>query len=53
MRICYHVMISPYNWSMLWLRPWGKVDAIFAAKRESDGTTYEISISDYPTYYGY
>ena len=53
MRICYHVTIPPYNWSMLCLRPRGEVDAIFVAKRESDGTTYEIPISDYPIFYGY
>jgi len=53
MRICFHVMIPPHNWSMLWLRPLGEVDAIFAVKRESDGTTYEIPVSDYPSFYGY
>ena len=53
LRICYHVMIPPYNWSMLWLRPRGEVDPIFAAKKESDGTTYEMPISEYPTFYGY
>ena len=53
MRICFHVMIPPYDWSMIWLRPRGEVDAIFSAKRESDGTVYEIPISDYPTYYNY
>jgi len=53
MRICYHVTIPPYNWSMICLRPRGEVDAIFAAKRESDATTYEIPISDYPIFYGY
>ncbi len=53
MRICYHVMIPPHNWSKLWLRPRGEVDAVFAAKREYDGTAYEIPVSDYPTFYGY
>jgi hypothetical protein len=53
MRICYHVMIPPHNWSKLWLRPRGEVDGVFAAKREYDGTTYEIPVSDYPTFYGY
>ena len=46
-------MIPPYNWSKLLLRERGEVDAIFSAKRESDGTTYEISIDEYPTFYGY
>ena len=53
MRICYHVMIPPYNWSMLWLRPLGELDAVFSAKREWNGTAYEIPICDYPTFYGY
>ena len=53
MRICYHVTIPPYNWSKIWLRPRCEVDAVFAAKHESDGTTYEIPILEYPTFYGY
>jgi len=53
MRICYHVTIPPYYWSKIWLRPRGEVDAVFAAKREYDGTTYEMPVEDYPTYYGY
>lgn len=53
MRICYHVTVPPHNWSMVWLRPRGEVDAVFAAKREYNGTAYEIPIEDYPTYYGY
>lgn len=53
MRICYHVTIPPYNWSKLWLRPLGEIDAVFSAKREYNGTAYEIPVSDYPTFYGY
>jgi len=53
MRICYHVTIPPHNWSKVWLRPRGEVDAVFAAKREYNGTAYEIPIEDYPTFYGY
>jgi hypothetical protein len=53
MRICYHVMIPPYNWSKLYLRKHGEVDAVFTAKCESDGTTYEIPITEYPKFYGY
>ena len=53
MRICYHVMIPPYNWSKLCLRERGEVNSIFAARRESDGTVYEISVGDYPIFYGY
>lgn len=53
MRICFHVTIPPHNWSMVWLRPRGEIDAVFAAKREYNGTAYEIPVEDYPTYYGY
>jgi hypothetical protein len=53
MRICFHVMIPPHNWSMIWLRPRGEIDAIFSAKREYDGITNEISIYEYPIFYGY
>jgi len=53
MRICFHVMIPPYNWSKIFLRKRGEVHPIFAAMRESDGTTYEIPLSEYPTHYGY
>lgn len=53
MRICFHVMIPPYDWSMLLLRPRGEWDPIFAAKRESDGTIYEIPIGDYPIFFSY
>jgi len=53
MRICYHVMIPPHDWSMLCLRKRGEVNPIFAAYRESDSTTYEIPVTEYPTFYGY
>ena len=52
-RICYHIMIPPYNWSKICLRKRGEVQPLFAAMRESDGTTYEIALSEYPTHYGY
>jgi hypothetical protein len=53
MRICFHVMIPPYDWSMLLLRPRGQWDPILAAMRESDGTTYEIRIDEYPEFFSY
>lgn len=53
MRICYHVMMPPYDWSKIWLRPRGEINAVFAAYRESDGTTYEIPVSEYPSFFGY
>jgi len=56
MRICFHVMIPPYDWSMIQLRRHGEWDPIFAARREYNGTTYEIHeipLSEYPTFFGY
>lgn len=56
MRICFHVMIPPYDWSMIWLRRRGELEPRIAAKREHNGITYEIHeipIEEYPTFYGY
>ncbi len=53
LRVCFHVMIPPYDWSMMRLRKRGEVNAEFAARRESDGTIYEIPVSDYPIKFGY
>ena len=53
MRMCFHVMIPPYDWSMLSIRSRGELDFQFAAKRESDGTTYEIPVAEYPVMYDY
>jgi hypothetical protein len=56
MRICFHVMIPPYDWSMILLRERGEWEPVLAAMREHNGTEYEIHeipISDYPTFYGY
>jgi hypothetical protein len=56
MRTCFHVMIPPYDWSMIQLRRHGEWDPIFAAKREHNGTTYEINqipVSEYPQMCGY
>ncbi|UCF13521.1 MAG: hypothetical protein JSW06_04485 [Thermoplasmatales archaeon] len=53
MRICYHVMIPPHDWSKICLRRRGEVNPIFAAMRESDGTIYEINVSEYPIMFGY
>jgi len=35
-RVCDHVMIPPYDWSMLWIRKRGALKPLFAAKRETD-----------------
>jgi len=53
LRVCWHVMIPPYDWSMLWLRERGRWNASLALKRESDGTIYTIPVTEYPEFYGY
>jgi hypothetical protein len=53
LRLCCHITIPPYNWSMLRLRKVGEIDPIFAAKCDFNDTMYEIPISDYPIIYGY
>ena|GEM_PF-1142657 len=56
MRICFHVMIPPHDWSMIQIRRHGEWDPVFAAMREHNGTTYEINqipVSEYPTFFGY
>jgi hypothetical protein len=58
MRVCFHVMIPPYDWSMIRLRRRGAVAPVFAAKREcaEDNSTYsihEIAVDEYPTFFDY
>jgi hypothetical protein len=56
MRICFHVMIPPHDWSMIQLRRHGEWDPVFAARREHNGTDYEICeipVSEYPDFFGY
>lgn len=52
-RVCSHITIPPYNWSKMCLRQLGRVEASIAAHQEYDGTTYEIPIEEYPTFFGY
>jgi hypothetical protein len=52
-RLCYHVMIPPYDWSKILLRRRGVWDPVLAAMRETDGTIHEIPISEYPIMFGY
>jgi hypothetical protein len=52
-RVCWHVTIPPYDWSMIRLRRRGDWEPLLAACRDSDGTTYEIPVSEYPTQMGY
>ena len=53
MRICYHVMIPPHDWSQLCLRRRGQLEPLLAAYCESDGLIYEIPIYEYPILFGY
>jgi len=69
MRFCFHVMMYPYNWSMICLRHRGEVKAEFAARREyvfptlsvfseephgtPDLIYREIPVSEYPMFFGY
>lgn len=55
-RVCFHVMIPPHDWSMIQLRKRGEWDPLLAARRQFGGITYtisEIPVSEYPTFYGY
>ena len=52
-RVCDHVMVPPYDWSMLCIRKRGALEPLLAAKRESDNTIHEIPVSEYPTFFGY
>jgi len=52
-RMCHHVMIPPDDWAKMRLRPRGEWDPTLAAYRESDGTIYEIPVSEYPILFGY
>jgi hypothetical protein len=53
MRLCYHVMIPPHDWSMLLLRRCGSLSPLLAARRESDGSIHEIAVEQYPTLFDY
>jgi len=53
LRICCHITIEPDNWSEMLLRPRGEITPVIAAHQEYDGSTHELNISEYPTFYGY
>ena len=58
LRICFHVMIPPYDWSKMLLRPRGQWDPILAAIREwdegaQDYVISEMPVEDYPIINGY
>jgi len=54
-RLCYHVMIPPDDWSRLLVRKRNEIDAVLALYRGTDetGIIYETDISEYPIMYGY
>jgi len=52
-RVCDHVMVPPYDWSMFCIRKRGALKPLFAAKRETDNTIHEIPVSEYPVLFGY
>lgn len=52
-RLSYHVMIPPYDWSKICIRKRDKIGAELAAIRNTNGEIEEMQISDYPTMFGY
>ncbi len=52
-RVCWHVMIPPYDWSMFCIRERGQWKPSLALRRETDGRIHEIAVADYPQMYGY
>jgi hypothetical protein len=52
-RLCYHVMIPPYDWSKICIRKRGNTNFEFSAIRETDGKISIYPVNDYPFLYGY
>lgn len=57
-RVCFHVMIPPYDWSKMLLRRRGEWEPVLAAIRQWDETDQdyvisEMPVEDYPIIYGY
>jgi hypothetical protein len=53
-RICTHVMIPPYDWSMIRLRKRNEAEPFFAAKQDSSGgVIYQVPVEEYPELFGY
>lgn len=52
-RLCYHVMIPPYDWSKLCIRNRHKMNPELVLVRETNGNIHEIPANDYPYMYGY
>ena len=53
LRVCYHVMIPPHDWSKMLLRRRGSTRPILAAHRDTEGHITEIPIEEYPILDGY
>lgn len=53
LRICSHITTPPYNWSKMMLRSLNQIESDLAAHQEYNGFISEISIQEYPTFYGY
>ena len=52
-RLCYHVMFPPDDWSMLWIRNRNNYEPEFVLRRNTDASINVKSVSDYPIMYGY
>jgi hypothetical protein len=52
-RLCYHVMIPPHDWSMIRIRKLNSLEPALAARRETDGSIHQIGIHEYPLMFGY
>ncbi|MFA6569932.1 MAG: hypothetical protein WCT77_01710 [Bacteroidota bacterium] len=52
-RLCYHVMIPPYDWSKLWIRSRNKMEPELIVQRQTDGTIFNIPVTEYPIIFGY
>jgi hypothetical protein len=52
-RLCYHVMIDPYDWAIMRIRNRNSPEPEIAAKRGIDGIIRPIPISEYPVLFGY
>ena len=52
-RLCYHVMLPPDDWSMLSIRSRNNFIPDLALKRDTYGNIYPVKLTDYPVLYGY
>ena len=52
-RFCYHVMVPPYDWSMMRIRKRLSISPDITLKRDTEGTVQRIPGEEYPTLYGY